>query len=163
MEIVETTNNVETHINTTIATKFNTNTTSSQNQISLSQGVNTFTMNTQSISIHTPEWMALRTPEQRPPSNKKRQVDMLATAPDNITQTVSDKAKMKEIHPKMKAPPKVIEKKTNSQTSENNVSKRNKKNEKEKFNRVIIEEILIQLINAQHIKRRITSINLHPN
>jgi hypothetical protein len=163
MEIVETTNNVETHIDTTIATKFNTNTTSSQNQISPSQGVNTFTMNIQSISIHTPKRIALRISEQRPPSNKKTQVDMLSTALDNITQTISNKAKMKEIHPKMKALSKVIEKETNSQTSENNVSKRNKKNKKEEFSRVIIEEILIQSINAQPIKRGITSVNLHPN
>jgi hypothetical protein len=75
-EVVDSTNSVEAHTVTIIATNFNTNTTNNQEHISTSEEGNSSNMFTQPISTHTPsqkpQGLLLRTREERPFTPKKR-------------------------------------------------------------------------------------------
>lgn len=89
-----------------------------------------------------------------------------ATYPEDLSQTVSNKEKAKQMN--INCTPKATRTKTKftspeSTISEDTLAKRNKKNEKIEMSRIIDEEIIEDSINSTPIAREIVKSNLHPN
>lgn len=105
--------------------------------------------------------MSLRTSEERVLTMKKK-----AALEINLSQTVSNKEKAKQLN--INSTPKATKIKKKFASPENTISedtivKRNKKNEKIEFMRRIDEEIIEDSLNSSPITREIVRSNLHPN